>query len=122
MHCMIAESQRSQMLKGLLDPCLLAVIELQESYGYEVLARLEAAGLAEVAEGSVYPALTRLERAGLLHSRRQPSSDGPPRKYYAITVDGLAHLECRRAEWFALSAAISSVLAFVPQGKSKETA
>lgn len=111
MHCMVlVASQRTQMLKGLLDPCLLAVIDGAETYGYEILSRLAAAGLADVAEGSVYPALTRLERAGYLQSRRQPGADGPPRKYYALTPLGRTSLAAWQRDWAELSASISSVL------------
>lgn len=106
------------MLKGLLDPCLLAVIDGAETYGYEILSRLSQAGLADVAEGSVYPALTRLERAGYLQSRGQPGTDGPPRKYYALTPLGLASLEAWREEWANLAASISSVLAVSPANPS----
>lgn len=99
------------MLKGLLDPCLLAVIAVQDAYGYEVVRRLGDAGLADVADGSIYPALTRLERAGLVQAKRVPSPSGPPRKYFQLTSAGLAHLEAWREEWEALQKAVTAVFA-----------
>jgi PadR family transcriptional regulator PadR len=111
MHCMVAsESQRTQMLKGILDPCLLAVVEGGEAYGYEIVTRLETAGLGEVAQGSVYPALTRLERAGLLRSERRPSESGPDRKYYRLSGLGKEYLDGWRDEWASLAASVDSVL------------
>lgn len=117
----VAEPQRTQMLKGLLDPCLLAVIEQRETYGYEILARLTEAGLGDVAEGSVYPALMRLERAGLIESWRVPSESGPPRKYYRLSPLGVEVLVSWRGEWFALSDSVTRVLGGQPQHR-KETA
>ena len=110
MHCMVAETQRTQMLKGLLDPCLLAVIGTREAYGYEIASRLDSAGLGDVAEGSVYPALSRLERTRLIVSERRPSESGPARKYYQLTSDGRAYLETWRAAWAALAASVDAVL------------
>lgn len=110
MHCMVVEPRRSQMLKGLLDPCILAVIAAEEAYGYEIVRRLNVAGLGDVADGSAYPALARLERRGLLASRRVESDSGPPRKYYRLTPSGRATLEDWTREWRKLAAAVSNVL------------
>ncbi len=122
MQCMVAETQRSQMLKGLLDPCVLAVIGSREAYGYEIVARLAAAGLGDVAEGSVYPALTRLELSGMLISERRPSDSGPPRKYHHLTREGREYLDAWRAEWAALAQSVDSVLRASTPGAAKETA
>lgn len=112
MHCMVDGdgSRRSQMLKGLLDPCLLALTAEGRAYGYEVVQRLAAAGLAEVAEGSIYPALARLERAGLLEAERVESPEGPPRKYYRPTPLGRFQLQEWREEWRQLAGAVDGVL------------
>lgn len=110
------------MLKGLLDPCLLAVIGSREAYGYEIVARLANAGLGDVAEGSVYPALTRLERAGMLVSERRPSDSGPPRKYYHLSRAGLEFLHAWRSEWEMLSRSVDSVLRTSIPRSAKETA
>lgn len=98
------------MLKGLLDPCILAVIATEEAYAYEIVRRLTAAGLGDVAEGSAYPALARLERAGLLASRRVESESGPPRKYYHLTRAGREILEHWTRDWQKLAVAVSTVL------------
>lgn len=98
------------MLKGLLDPCLLAVTAERPAYGYEIVKRLAEAGLAEVAEGSVYPALARLERGLLLRAERIESTGGPPRKYYEPTQLGRLQLEKWRQSWAELSGSINLVL------------
>ena len=64
MHRMANESRRSQMLRGVLDLCLLAVLDEGPAYGYEMTKRLRDRGLASVGEGSIYPLLGRLEREG----------------------------------------------------------
>ncbi len=98
------------MLKGLLDPCLLAVTAGRPVYGYEIVKCLSEVGLADVAEGSVYPALMRLERSGLLQAERIESTEGPPRKYYRPTKLGLLQLEEWREEWADLACSVNSVL------------
>jgi len=110
MQCMVVDSRRSQMLKGLLDPCIMAVIAAEEAYGYEIVRRLTQAGLGDVAEGSVYPALARLERAGFLRARRVESDAGPPRKYYGLTKAGQVALDGWRHEWQRLSESVAAVL------------
>lgn len=97
-------------LRGVLDVCLLAVIEGRPLYGYEMTRRLAEDGLDVVAEGSIYPALARLERAGLVSPFREPSADGPPRKYYRLSEAGAALLHERRRQWDDFSRAVTTVL------------
>jgi PadR family transcriptional regulator PadR len=78
----------SQLLKGVLDMCLLALIAEEPSYGYEMVDKLEHRGLELVSEGSIYPLLSRLSREGLISSEWVESRQGPPRKYYNLTDDG----------------------------------
>ena len=88
-----AEGRRSQLLRGVLDLCLLAVMDEGPAYGYEMTKRLRARGLSIVGEGSIYPVLGRLERDGLVETRRAASNGGPPRKYYSLSPDGERALE-----------------------------
>lgn len=78
----------SQLMKGILEGCVLALLAQQESYGYRVVERLRGFGFTDVAEATVYPILTRLEKKGQLSARRRASAIGPPRKYYALTAAG----------------------------------
>ena len=59
----VGEGRRTQLLRGVLDLCLLAVMQEGPAYGYEMTKRLRARGLSIVGEGSIYPLLARLERA-----------------------------------------------------------
>lgn len=85
--------QDAQLLKGILEGCVLGVIAGGETYGYEILSELEKAGLSEVGEGTLYPVLTRLDKNGYIQCRKAKSPLGPIRKYYTITLTGKKHLE-----------------------------
>lgn len=99
-----------QLLKGVLSLLLLHVLAEQESYGYEVVQRLQALGLPDLAAGTVYPALSRLEREQSLASRLVPSEGGPARKYYRLTPEGHAALESGTTQWHVLAALVSRQL------------
>jgi PadR family transcriptional regulator PadR len=88
-----------QLLKGLLSLLLLHLLAEQESYGYEVVQRLQRAGFTDVLEGTVYPALARLEREGRVSARLVSSSSGPARKYYRPTPAGYDALASGTATW-----------------------
>lgn len=82
----------SQMLKGTLEGCVLAILHQQESYGYEISQKLESYGFGRVPEGTVYPLLLRLEKRGSIQASYRASPEGPQRKYYALTVLGQTEL------------------------------
>jgi PadR family transcriptional regulator PadR len=107
------ESRRSQLLRGVLDLCLLAVIEEGPAYGYEMTKRLRDRGLSIVGEGSIYPLLGRLERDGLVETYRAASDGGPPRKYYRPSREGQRALSAGVSEWRAARDAVDSVLGLV---------
>jgi len=110
MRCMARESRRSQLLRGVLDLCLLAVMDDGPAYGYEMTKRLRDRGLAIVGEGSIYPLLGRLERDGLVESYRAASDGGPPRKYYRPSDAGRLALALGVSEWRAAREGIDAVL------------
>ena len=109
----------SQWLRGVLDLCLLAVVEHKPAYGYEMTTRLTEAGLGVVADGSIYPALGRLERDGLVTSFRVPSEGGPPRKYYEISTPGRKALERGRRNWAEFVTGVAGVLHPEPTTKKR---
>jgi PadR family transcriptional regulator PadR len=111
MHRMANESRRSQMLRGVLDLCLLAVLDEGPAYGYEMTKRLRDRGLASVGEGSIYPLLGRLEREGLVETYRAASNGGPQRKYYRPSSAGRLALALGVLEWRAARNAVDAVLA-----------
>ena len=100
----------SQLLKGLLDVAVLAVVRDEDGYGYDVVRRLRAAGLEDVGDASVYGTLRRLYSAGALTSYVVPSDEGPHRKYYAINERGRAVLNDGTKTWRAFADTVDAVL------------
>lgn len=97
-------------LHGLLEVCLLGLLDEQRDYGLELTNRLSEAGLGFVPGGTIYPALARLEATGMVVSAREPSPSGPPRKYFELTAEGRNVLDARRTEWREFSRSVHSVL------------
>jgi PadR family transcriptional regulator PadR len=104
------EGRRTQLLRGALDLCVLALMEEEPVYGYELAKRLRARGLSIVGEGSIYPLLGRLEREGLVETYRAASDGGPPRKYYRPSPAGRRALAAGVSEWRAARDALDAVL------------
>jgi len=100
----------TQMLKGMLEGCLLAVIARGETYGYEMIEKLERHGFHMVSEGSIYPVLMRMQKEGLVTATVRDSPSGPPRKYYSATPKGLAYLADFQARWNELARAVNRLL------------
>ena len=113
MRRMAVESRRSQMLRGVLDLCLLAVVLDEPAYGYEMTRRLRQRGLSTVGEGSIYPLLGRLEREGLVSTHRAESDGGPPRKYYRASPSGRRALAQGVRAWRDVRDGVDSVLATI---------
>jgi len=104
-------SHDPQLLKGVLALLLLHLLAERESYGYEVVQRLQQAGFTDVLEGSVYPALARLERDGRVATRLVASPSGPARKYYRLTRNGWQALRMGGTAWARHTASVNAVLA-----------
>ncbi len=102
--------QQSELLKGALDLAVLASVGRGESYGYEVLQRLAAAGLEGVGDASVYGSLKRLESQGYLESRLEASPQGPARRYYSRTAEGRTWFRQAGTAWRKFATAIDAVL------------
>ena len=83
----------SQLLKGILEGCVLKIISQEETYGYDILLKLSDAGLKNIIEGTLYPILSRLEKKEFIRCCKAKSPLGPTRKYYSITQLGINHLE-----------------------------
>jgi PadR family transcriptional regulator PadR len=109
----VDEARRTQLLRGVLDLCLLAVMDEGPAYGYEMTRRLRERGLSIVGEGSIYPLLGRLEREGLVETYRAASNGGPPRKYYRPSQKGRRALTEGVSEWQAARDALDAVLSGV---------
>lgn len=101
---------RSQLLKGILDGCILAVIEQESVYGYTLSQRLHEQGLIEISEGTIYPILLRLQRNGYIVGEMRPSDTGPNRKYYSLTEEGKKALTRMKIEWKEIFPAVNDIL------------
>lgn len=83
----------TEMLKGILEGIVLAVLAGRATYGYEVTAWLREQGFSDIAEGTVYALLIRVEQRGFVDVEKVPSEKGPPRKVYSLNARGRAYLE-----------------------------
>ena len=96
----------SQMLKGPLEGCVLALISKSETYGYEISRQLEEYGFGTIAEGTIYPLLLRLEKNGLISAVYRQSEVGPKRKYYSLTDAGREEMKMFFRNYYELTAAV----------------
>jgi len=102
------ENTKAQMRKGVLEFCILSILQGEDAYTSEILSQLKDAKLL-VVEGTIYPLLTRLKNAGLLNYRWEESTSGPPRKYYGLTETGKIFLKGLNTTWSDLVNAVSTV-------------
>jgi PadR family transcriptional regulator PadR len=100
----------SQLLKGVLDLAVLAVLDERDGYGYDVVRRLREAGLDEVGDASVYGTLRRLFKAGALTSYVVASDEGPHRKYYGLNDTGRRLYADSAKTWASFSATMAALL------------
>jgi PadR family transcriptional regulator PadR len=100
----------TQLLKGVLDLAVLAVVADEDGYGYDVVRRLRSAGLQEVGDASVYGTLRRLYSGGALTSYVVPSDEGPHRKYYGINAHGRTVLKEQGESWRAFAGTMSALI------------
>jgi PadR family transcriptional regulator PadR len=103
---MNVENTISQMRKGILEYCILAIISKGEIYASDILSELKEAHLI-VVEGTLYPLLTRLKNAGLLTYTWKESLQGPPRKYFLLTTEGAAFLKELDQTWKELNYSVN---------------
>nr|WP_263314048.1 PadR family transcriptional regulator [Mammaliicoccus sp. Marseille-Q6498] len=103
-------SIRTQMRKGLLDACILSIIQSQAVYGYELSQKLNEYQFLEVSEGTIYPILLRLLNKEFIYSEYKPSEQGPKRKYYYITDKGREELKIVIHEWNQIKEPINELL------------
>ena len=113
--------ETTQLLKGVLDLAVLAVLEREDGYGYDVVRRLRAAGLEEVGDASVYGTLRRLYNGGALSSYVVPSDGGPHRTYYGINTQGKALLEVQAKGWQDFSRSMDLLISGGPLPGTRTT-
>ena len=107
------DNAKSQMRKGMLDYCVLLLLSREASYVNDIIVRLKQAELI-VVEGTLYPLLTRLKKDGLLCYEWRESTQGPPRKYYALTPEGQVFLDGLDSAWNELARTVGLLKQMVP--------
>lgn len=98
----------SQLKRGTLELCVLAIVDRQDCYGYELVNQISEC--MHVTEGTIYPLLKRLKDNGSIDSYIVESQEGPPRKYYNITDYGRTIKDQQKDEWFEFVKGINKIL------------
>jgi len=99
----------TEMLKGVLEGCVLEIIGRGETYGYEITRQLNALGFRDVVEGTVYTILVRLEKNKLVEIERKSSDMGPPRKFFALNGAGRRELRKFWRKWEFVSSRLDEL-------------
>ncbi len=110
MYDMVADAGLTELRRGVLGPCVLALLELRPRFGLELVRDLAGAGGLLTSDGTVYPLLNRLRDAGLVTSRWQVADGERARRYYSITQAGQQSLAAFRQDWAQFSATVGGVL------------
>ncbi len=109
----------TEMLKGVLEGCVLEIINRGETYGYEITRQLNALGFTDVVEGTVYTILVRLEKHKLVDIDKRPSVMGPPRKFFALNDAGREELRRFWKKWAFVSSKLDELKESVDELKEK---
>jgi len=101
-----------QLLKGLIDPIILSIVDRLPMYGYQIVKELEriTGGYLKLKSGTIYPSLIRLQKNGLVVSTWKQVTKGRGRRYYQITEKGRQFLVSRSVEWQRFCAVISRLM------------
>lgn len=98
-----------QLLKGVLDGCVLELISHHEIYGYDLIKGLQDKGFTDIKGGTIYPLLQKLEKNQLISGNSKPSSEGPNRKYFTLTKKGVEELQQFKIQWNLLTATVENI-------------
>ncbi|MFH2114829.1 MAG: PadR family transcriptional regulator [Spirochaetota bacterium] len=99
----------TELLKGVLEGCVLEIISRRETYGYEITRSLNALGFTEVVDGTVYTILIRLEKNDLVQVTKKPSDMGPPRKFFTLNHAGQEELQKFWKKWDFVASKINEL-------------
>jgi PadR family transcriptional regulator PadR len=105
-----ARNPLTELRRGVLEYCVLAVVRHDESYAFDIVRRLAAAGELVTSEGTIYPLLSRLRRDRMVTTTWRESGSGPPRRYYRITDEGRRALDGFVVEWTRFRDAVEAIL------------
>ena len=99
----------TEMLKGVLEGCVLEIIGRETTYGYEITQQLQKLGFTDIIEGTVYTILVRLEKNKLVSIEKKPSEIGPARRFYSLTKTGQEELQRFWKKWDFVSSKINEL-------------
>lgn len=102
--------KETQLLKGVLDGCVLQIISKKEIYGYELVQELRRFGFDTIVGGTVYPLLQKLEKQHLIKAELKKSPDGPDRKYFSLTDTGEEYLVNFKQHWENLVNKVAGIM------------
>ncbi|APH15985.1 transcriptional regulator PadR-like family protein [Clostridium sporogenes] len=111
-------NDKSQLLRGTLEGCILKIINDKETYGYEIAENLRLYGFKNISEGTIYPLLIRLEKNNFLNSTKKTSLYGPKRKYYTLSEKGVEELNYFYTNWLELKNSIDKIFLDYSKGES----
>jgi PadR family transcriptional regulator PadR len=106
----VARDPLTELRRGVLEPCVLAVIRNREAYAFDIVRALSTSGNLLSSEGTIYPLLSRLRRDGLVETTWRESGSGPPRRYYRITAAGRRALDAFIEDWRRFAGAVDLVI------------
>jgi len=106
---------KSQLMRGNLEGCILKIISIKITYGYEILEYLRNNGFDSLTEGTIYPLVLRLEKLGFVRFEMRASPLGPKRKYYMITDKGRTYLEDFEACWKRTNESVRNILSLTEE-------
>jgi len=111
-----ARNTLSQLRRGTVEYCVLALLRDEERYGFDLVRALSQTDGLVVSEGTIYPLLSRLRREHLVTTTWRESDTGPPRRYYRLTEAGHAALVGFTAEWSRFRDAVDALL--IPEDRN----
>jgi PadR family transcriptional regulator PadR len=112
MYRMVASQERfiTQLRRGALEFCVLALLRDGERYGFDLVKALGEVDGMVTSEGTIYPLLSRLRKDGLVASKWEESPSGPPRRYYRLSAEGRRALAEFSQEWLRFRDAVNGVV------------
>ena len=105
-----AETLETQLRRGVLEYCVLGLLEERPHYGHELVRRLSQADGLLISEGTIYPLLARMRKEAQVVTEWRESAEGPPRRYYRLTNGGARALSDFRSSWKRFRNAVESVI------------
>lgn len=102
------ENTKAQMRKGMLEYCIMLILKQRSCYANDIIRELKEADMI-VVEGTLYPLLNRLLKERILKYEWQESTQGPPRKYYSLTLDGEEVLRQLNSSWLEISNTVNKL-------------